>query len=633
MKDPIAIENVKPEIDCGRFKAKSIKNSEFNVEAKIFKAGHDVIRARLKYRKIKGKWNYINMENNNNDTFTASFIPSDTGVYEYTVDAWKDMYNTTLKNIESWLSAGEDVSEDINTALKIINNIYGKSNESEKRFISDFLEKINNLNVSSKIDLLRDNYIEKIIYKYQEKNEYTEYYKVLKVISDPDYAQFASWYELFPRSYGNFNNLVNHLDYIKSLNFDIVYLTPIHPIGTTNRRGKNGNKVSSKNDPGSPWAMGNSSGGHYSINPDLGNIDDFKNLIREIRNRNMDIAIDMAFQCSPDHPYVTEHPEWFYHRTDGSIRYAENPPKKYYDIYPLNFDIDDKNDLWNEMKNIIEYWINNGIKIFRIDNPHTKPFDFWEWLINSIKVKYPDVIFLAEAFTRENVMYELSKRGFSMSYTYFTWKNNYDDIINYFKELYSYPLLRFFRPMLFTNTPDILTRDLWNGRPAFIIKSILASTLSPLWGIYSGFELCENNSLNGTEEYSNSEKYEIKHRDFNAPGNIEGIIANLNRIRRDNESLQTLGNLCFCESNNKNIIAYVRYSNDKKNKLIIVINLDSLNVQVATIKVPLYILGMPSDSTYKVNDILNGNDYVWNGEYNYVRLIPDKRQAHIMVIE
>ncbi|AAT42653.1 alpha-1,4-glucan--maltose-1-phosphate maltosyltransferase [Picrophilus oshimae] len=627
--DPVAIENVTPEIECGRFPAKIVVNSKFTVTAEVFRAGHDLVYPVLMYRKLKKRWRSVAMKGTGNDLYEASFTPDEPGIYEYKISAWKDSYGTLIRNINAWLGSNEDVEQDLIEAINLIKDAYKRSSGNDKKIIKRYLDDLINSDLNKKVMILNDNNFSSIIKKYQKKIDKTDY-RTLRLIADPEYGGYGSWYELFPRSIGNFNDIIKHLNYVKSMNFNVLYLTPIHPIGITNRRGKNGSRISDKNDPGSPWAIGNDSGGHYSINSDLGSLEDFKNLLRSAREKNIMIAMDIALQCSPDHPYVRDHPEWFYHRPDGSIRYAENPPKKYYDIYPLNFETKNKMALWNEMKNIFLYWISNGVKIFRVDNPHTKPLDFWEWLINDIKRDHPDVVFLSEAFTRENLMFELSKRGFTMSYTYFTWKLTKGEITEYFKKLYSYPYNFFFRPMLFTNTPDILGRDLSMGRNEFIIRSVLASTLSSLWGIYSGFELCENDRLDDTEEYLNSEKYEIKRRNFNSDNNIKDIIARLNSIRDEMPALRS-GKIKFCETDNDKIIAYARYNNE--NKILVVLNLDTMNVQSGFIRVPLNDFSMDLNSIYDVHDVLNNNHYKWSGEYNYVRLIPGKRQAHIMVIK
>ncbi len=629
----IAIENVYPEIDNGLFYVKKTVNDKFNVYADIFRAGTDTVKSYLLYRKNGNlNWDQTGMEYLSDDRWHGSFILNDTGLYEYKITAWTDTYSTLLKNLESWYRAGESIKSDLFDIINILKKIEKNSLENDKNIIEGKINLINNSNDYEAVNILKGDELKNIVLKYQEKKDYTEY-KILYVFSDRKTSGFSSWYELFPRSYNSFNGIEKELTDIKNMGFDVLYLTPVHPIGITDRRGKNGSRVTDKNDPGSPWAIGNSQGGHYSINSDLGTLDDFLHLIKTAKSMNIEIAMDLAYQCSPDHPYVKEHDNWFYKRSDGTIRYAENPPKKYYDIFPFNFDTEDKENLYRELKNIIIFWIKNGVKIFRVDNPHTKPFSFWDFVINGIKSEYPEVIFLAEAFTRRKVMYELSKIGFSMSYTYFTWVNTYDEIKNYFNELYSHPYNLFFRPMLFTNTPDILPESLKNkSRDAFIMRSLLAGTLSPLWGIYSGFEICENQPLNdNSEEYLNSEKYEIKKRDSDKPGNIKNLISKINKIRFENDALKTF-NLIFCDNNNKNIISYLRYSDNKSNIIIVVVNLDTNNVQGDMVRIPLRALNIDENITYDVIDLLDNSKYTWHGEYNYVRLIPGYRNAHILKV-
>ncbi len=629
----IAIENVYPEIDNGLFYAKKTINDRLDVYADIFKAGTDKIKPYLLYRK-KGniKWDKTEMEYLNDDRWHGSFILDEIGIYEYKIIAWTDIYITVLKKLESWYRANESIKSDLFDIINILKSIEKNSLKKDRDIIEEKINLIKNSDDYEAINILNGDKLKNIVLKYQEKKDYTEY-KSLYVFSDRKIANFSSWYELFPRSYNNFKGVENQLTYIKNLGFDVLYLTPIHPVGITSRRGKNGSRTSDSGDPGSPWAIGSSEGGHYSIDKHLGTFDDFDHLLKKAKSMGIEIAMDLAYQCSPDHPYVKDHSNWFYKRPDGTIRYAENPPKKYYDIFPLNFDTVDKKNLYSELKNIIVFWIKKGIRIFRVDNPHTKPFSFWSFVMKSIKNDYPDVVFLAEAFTREKIMYELSKIGFSMSYTYFTWVNTYDEIKNYFNKLYSYPYNLFFRPMLFTNTPDILPESLKNqNSEAFITRSLLAGTLSPLWGIYSGFETCENTPLNNnSEEYLNSEKYEIKNRDFTKPGNIGNIISKLNKIRIENDALKTF-NLIFCDNNNKNIISYLRYNNEKTNIIIVVINLDINNIQCDIIKIPLKALNINETATYDVIDLLDNSKYTWHGEYNYVRLIPGYRNAHILKV-
>ena len=638
----IAIENVWPELDCGKFSAKAVIGDIFTVKADIFTHGTDLISADLKFRAGGSEtWESVPMHQGDNDSWSGSFEIAVPGFYEYTVEAWVDRFATQSRNIAAWIRGGESIDADLKVAISMMKDISVKCGKKESVFMGRKISVISKSDQADVPDLLSDPGLISIVRKYQERKDLTTYSHVLKINADRSKAGFSSWYEIFPRSQGikpgrsgTFKDCEKKLDYISSMGFDVLYLTPIHPIGVSERRGKNGARKAQPGDPGSPWAIGSSQGGHDAINPDLGTMDDFVHLIGAAKQKGLEIAMDLAFQCSPDHPYVREHPEWFYHRPDGTIRYAENPPKKYYDIYPLNFDSPEKEDLWKELKRVVLFWIGKGVKIFRVDNPHTKPLDFWKWIIGEIKKDHDDVIFLAEAFTRPKLMYELSKIGFSMSYTYFTWRNFDFEIREYFSELSSPAVKSHFRPMLFTNTPDILPPILQSGgRPAFMMRSILAATLSPLWGIYSGFEICENQAVPGTEEYLNSEKYEIRNRDFDAPGNIRDLITRLNAVRRSEKALQSTGNVEFHQSDNPNIIFYTRQSNDGKEVLMVAVNLNPYEIHSATVKVPLSLINAGSMEPYKVRDLLTGDLYVWHGEYNYVRLIPGERPAHILKVE
>ncbi len=448
---------------------------------------------------------------------------------------------------------------------------------------------------------------------------------------------FAAWYELFPRSQGKdpqksgtFQDCIRRLGDIKKMGFDVIYLPPIHPIGTSRRKGPNNSLTAGENSPGSPWAIGNKEGGHKAIHPDLGTFQDFKEFTAAAAKLDIEIALDYALQCSPDHPYVREHPEWFYHRPDGSIQCAENPPKKYEDIYPFNFYCSDREKLWNELKNIILFWIEKGVKIFRVDNPHTKPLRFWKWLIDAVQKDHPEVIFLAEAFTRPKLMKFLAKEGFTQSYTYFTWRNSKQEIRQYFEELMRPEMSAYFRGNLFANTPDILHEYLQTGgRPAFKIRLFLAATLSSLYGIYSGFELCENRALPHSEDYLNSEKYEYKVWDWNRPGNIKDFISRLNAIRASNPALQEYQNLKFYESGNEHILCYGKKTADNSNLLIAAVNLDPFNAHEDTVTLPIQEFGIGEGQTYQMEDLLTGQTYDWKGASNYVRLDPALEPAHL----
>ncbi len=473
-----------------------------------------------------------------------------------------------------------------------------------------------------------------------EKQKVINYNKILTVVVDPVYARYSAWYEIFARSQGTeqnksatFKDVEKRLSYIKNLGFDVLYMTPIHPIGFTHRKGPNNSLVAGPNDPGSCWAIGNQFGGHKSVHPDLGTIEDFRALVIKAKEMGFEVALDIGLQCSPDHPYVKEHPGWFHHEPDGTIKCAENPPKKYEDVYPLNFYPEDRKEMWNEMKSIIEFWIRHGVSIFRIDNPHTKPTEFWAWLITEIKKKYPNTIFLSEAFTYYEKLEELAKIGFSQSYSYFTWRNTKNELIEYFLKLTQSYLNQFLRVNLFVNTPDILPFILQTGgRPAFLMRIALATTLSSVYGMYNGYELCENLAIPGKEEYLNSEKYEYKVWDWDREGNIKDYITKLNKIRKENSALHYYKNLQFCNSTNDNVVCYSKVSQDKKNIILVTVNLDPHNLQDSRITVPLEDFGIPSDAEYVVEELITEKTYIWSGAENYVRLNPNTTPAYIFKV-
>jgi len=468
----------------------------------------------------------------------------------------------------------------------------------------------------------------------------TRYKYTLPLVVDRKMAEYGAWYEFFPRSQGQvphqsatFKDCIPRLEDIKKMGFNVVYLPPIHPIGTTNRKGPDNELIVQENSPGSPWAIGNKEGGHKAIHPQLGSFEEFDIFINAAKDLDLEVALDMAFQCSPDHPYVKEHPQWFFHRPDGSIHYAENPPKKYEDVYPLNFYCDDWKNLWEELKSIVVFWIKKGINIFRVDNPHTKPLYFWQWLIDEIQEEYPQVIFLSEAFSRPKIMKFLAKAGFTQSYTYFTWRNSKRDLQSYLQELINTGMHYYFRGNFFANTPDILPEYLQQGGvPAFKIRFILASTLSSVYGIYSGFELCENQAKPNSEEYSGSEKYEIKIRDWDKPGNIKELIARINTIRRENPSLQEYKNLEFYETHHENMLCCGKRTMDNSNMIVVVVNLDPFATHEDMVTLPLWKFGIEEWSFYQMHDLLTGAKYSWRGPSNFVRLDPQQNPAHIFLV-
>ena len=472
---------------------------------------------------------------------------------------------------------------------------------------------------------------------YPDRSNASEFTPALRVNVDRPAALFGAWYEFFPRSAegrgdrgSTFRGCLPRVDDAKAMGFDVIYFPPIHPIGYTNRKGRNNSVVCEPGDPGVPWAIGSEAGGHKAVEPSLGTLADFDWLQKQVRKRGMEIALDFALNCSPDHPYVEEHPEWFYKRPDGTIKYAENPPKKYEDIYPLNFRCENGRALWAETKSIVLFWAKRGVRIFRVDNPHTKPVAFWEYLIEGVREKFPDAIFLSEAFTRPKMMKALAKAGFNQSYTYFTWRNSKRELIEYFTELTQTELSEYFRPNLWPNTPDILPFVLQEGgRPTFMIRVLLAATLSTLYGIYSGYELCENEALPGREEYLDSEKYQFKERDWNAPGNIKDWIARLNKIRRENRALQSYTNLRFYPAENDAILFYGKMTPARDNIILVVVNLDPHRKQHSYVDVPIDQFGQMESDVYQVQDLLNDAIYTWGGRRNYVELDPQIQPAHI----
>ncbi|MBX8635325.1 MAG: DUF3416 domain-containing protein [Thermoplasmata archaeon] len=637
--ETIVIENVDPEIDCGSHPAKRKVGDTVVVSADIFSHGTDLLAADVLYRrKGQNSWKRASMVHLGNDRWSGHFTLDACGLFQFTIEAWRDHYSTWLDRLNRWHAAHDDISQDIRIGARMLRAMSVNAGSSGQS-LSEAADRLEKLTGDDAVVFAGSKSVLLLAASFQKRST-TRLEQELEIYVDRTIAGFASWYELFPRSQGTvpgrsgtFADCERRLPDIAAMGFDVIYLPPIHPIGRTGRRGKDGGPSPGPDEPGSPWAIGNEQGGHKSIHSELGTIEDFRHLIIKAKSMNIEIALDIAFQCSPDHPYVKEHPEWFYHRPDGSIRYAENPPKKYYDIYPLDFENENRKALWEELRSIFEFWIDAGIKTFRVDNPHTKPFSFWKWVIAELRKKHQDVIFLSEAFTKPNVMYELSKIGFSQSYTYFTWKNFNFELEQYFSEISAPGISNFFRPMLFTNTPDILPFVLQTGgRNAFIIRALLAATLSPLWGIYSGYELCENDALPGKEEYRNSEKYEIRTRDWNSPGNIKAYIAKLNEIRRENAALQEFGNIRFHPAGNPNLVCYTRTSVRGDNVLMVVANVNPFEAQETLLRVPLSELGVASPENYRVEDLLSGDVYTWHGENNLVRLVPGEASAHVFKV-
>jgi starch synthase (maltosyl-transferring) len=634
------IENLQPLIDGGRYPVKRIIGEDLVVEADIFKDGHDVVAAVLKWRAVgKRTWRETPMVFVDNDRWRGVCTLYDQGTHEYTVEAWTDTFRSWQREFTAKFEGGITSlrSEALEGAALIKAAAARARDRSDATRLQEFSEQIAT-GANSQINAIaKSGELEVLMATYPERSNATEFVPVPRVMVDRRAALFGAWYEFFPRSAegrgdrnSTFRDCLPRIDDAKAMGFDVIYFPPIHPIGHTNRKGRNNSIVCEPRDPGVPWAIGSEAGGHKAVEPSLGTLTDFDWLQKQVRKRRMEIALDFALNCSPDHPYVKEHPEWFYKRPDGTIKYAENPPKKYEDIYPLNFRCETWRALWAETKSIVLFWAERGVRIFRVDNPHTKPVAFWEYVIKGVREKYPDVLFLSEAFTRPKMMKALAKAGFNQSYTYFTWRNSKRELIEYFTELTQTEMREYFRPNLWPNTPDILPFFLQEGgRPAFMIRVLLAATLSTLYGIYSGYELCENDALPGREEYLDSEKYQFKKRDWNAPGNIKDWIARLNKIRRENRALQSYTNLQFYWAENDAILFYGKMTPARDNIILVVVNLDPHRKQHSFVDVPIDQFGQMESDVYQVQDLLSGVTYAWRGRRNYVELDPQIQPAHI----
>ena len=639
----VVIENVSPEIDGGQFPVKRIRGDTVTVEADIFADGHEVISSVLLFRRERDKeWREAPMTTLGNDRWRGQFVADEIGSHLYTVTAWVDRFKSWRRDLGRKVEAGAHGDLDCLAGARLLEDASKRAGAGGKK-LNDWAKSLRDKkqSLAARLEIALSEDLAALIGQYPERLSATTYPKDLIVVVDREKARFSSWYEMFPRScagepgrHGTFKDCEKLLSYVASMGFDVLYLPPVHPIGRTHRKGKNNSVISSADDPGSPWAIGAREGGHQSIHPDLGTLQDFQSLVAKAATLGMEVAMDLAFQCSPDHPYVGEHPEWFRRRPDGSVQFAENPPKKYEDIYPLDFGSEDWRELWQELLSVAQFWIDQGIRIFRVDNPHTKPLPFWQWLIGEIKKKNPEVIFLAEAFTRPRVMYRLAKVGFSQSYTYFAWRNTKSELTQYFTELTRSEVREYFGPNLWPNTPDILNEYLqFGGRPAFMIRLVLAATLGASYGIYGpAFELFEDRPREpGSEEYLDSEKYEIKNWDRERPDSLKELIARINRIRRENAALHGNHTLRFHPVDNEQIICYTKQA-DPDNTIAVVVNLDPHHVQSGSVDIPVEILKLDPDESYQAHDLLTGARFFWHGARNYVELNPETAPAHILRI-
>lgn len=637
----VVIERVSPEVDCSRFPIKRVLGERVIVEADVFADGHDEVACQILYWQGNEEPHSSQMKSLGNDRWRGEFSVANLGRYLYTVEGWIDRFQTWRHALEKRVLAGQDVRVDLLIGIELIEGAATRATDRDAKLLREWADRLReNKDKSSGAAHILDDELIGLMQHYPDRSLANRYEKQLTVIVDRVKARFSTWYEVFPRScspqtgrHGTFQDCEKWLPYIASMGFDVVYLPPVHPIGRAFRKGKNNSTAVQPDDVGSPWAIGSAEGGHKSLHPDLGTLEDFRRFLSKAGEQGLEVALDIAFQCSPDHPYVIQHREWFRTRPDGNIQYAENPPKKYQDIYPMDFETAQWRELWEELKSVFQFWIGQGVRIFRVDNPHTKPFSFWEWVIREIKEKYPDVLFLAEAFTRPHVMQRLAKAGFSQSYTYFAWRNTKQELTDYFTELDQTEVREYLRPNLWPNTPDILPEYLQvGGRPAFMVRLILAATLGSSYGIYGpAFELCENAPLQpGSEEYLNSEKYELKQRDLHSAASLKDLISRVNRIRKENPALQGNRNLHFHETDNPSLICYSKATDDFANVIILIVNLDCFHTQAGWVRLDLGALGLDANHAFQVHDLLGDGKFLWQGTSNYVELVPESLPAHIL---
>jgi starch synthase (maltosyl-transferring) len=627
----VAIEAVTPEIDAGRFPIRRTVGEKVTVEADVFADGHDSLSCVIRYRHLSNRgWTEAQMVPTVNDRWRGEFPVSELGHYAYTIEGWIDRFETWSRQFAKRVEAGQDVTLELEVAARMVESAAARARGADAERLLAHAAALRKGSGAATRALGED--LALLMDRYSDRGLGVTYGRELTVVVEPERARFGAWYEMFPRSadgpgrHGTFKDVEARLSYIGGMGFDILYLPPIHPIGRTNRKGANNSTKSAQGEPGSPWAIGSPNGGHKAVHPELGTLDDFRHLVRAAGAQGICIALDIAFQCSPDHPYIREHPEWFRHRPDGSIQHAENPPKKYEDIVPFDFECDAWRELWAELLSIVTFWIGQGVTIFRVDNPHTKPFPFWEWLIGEVKRVHPETIFLSEAFTRPKVKYGLAKAGFSQSYTYFAWRNTSRELTQYLTELTTTSVREFMRPNLWPNTPDILTEYLQTGgRSAFAARLVLAATLGASYGIYGpAFELCENRAKEpGSEEYLDSEKYQLRSWDLENRQSLRDLITLVNKIRRENPALQSNRGLRFHPTENDQLLAYTKSTDDLADVVLTVVNVDPHHTQTGMVTLPLEDLGIEREKSYQAHELLSGARYMWQGPRNYVELRPD----------
>lgn len=643
-KRRVVISNVKPQVEEGAYPAKAVIGERIPITADIFADGHDELAACVLIRAGRSrKWQAYEMKPRGNDCWLYHFTPEQTGMHQFVIYGWIDHFASWQNGFAKKLAAGLNTAIDLQTGILLFSDTADLiASKQQPTYLKDWQELLHTGGEADQVALLLSEAMTGFMKQHTDRSLATKSQKTYQIDVERKKAGYSTWYELFPRSaatepgmHGTFKDVKKLLPRIAAMGFDVLYLPPIHPIGEQKRKGKNNALQAQPGDPGSPWAVGSAKGGHKSLHPQLGSMKDFKDLVAAANNHGIELALDIAFQCAPDHPWVKEHPEWFQWRADGSVQYAENPPKKYEDILPLYFETKDYEKLWKELKNVFEYWIDKGVTIFRVDNPHTKAFPFWEWVLPEIRAKHPDVIFLAEAFTRPRLMERLAKIGFSQSYTYFTWRHTKQELETYMKELTKTSRRYYFRPNFWPNTPDILPPVLTEGgENAHIMRFILAATLSSNYGVYGPvYEFGLHTPMPGKEEYIDNEKYEIKHWDWNRYTRIKEIMLRVNKIRKEHPALQSTWNISFIETDNDQVICYKKSDEATGDTLIIAVNLDAWHTQSAYLKMPLSKLKLTPDKPFTVYDLLRRERYRWQGETNFIALNPYEIGAHIFIIE
>jgi starch synthase (maltosyl-transferring) len=632
----IVIDDVSP-CSVHGYAAKAIVAEPFEATATIFRDGNGIGRARLRWRlRETVEWSSVSMDRRGDDRFHGSFVPDAVGAHEFVIEAWTSRFDTWRRDLRAKFGADEPIESELLEGALLLDDFVPSLDAQAARRVADAATTLRSTTcaLSVRLDAGLDDAVAEVLRDVVDADDLTQS-TVVPIAVEPTVARVGSWYEFFPRSEGGFaNGAADRLDAVAAMRFDVVYLPPIHPIGRTNRKGRGNSLTAGPDDPGSPWAIGAAEGGHTAMHPDLGSFDDFDRFVRRADELDLRIALDYALQCSPDHPWVRDHPEWFHRLPDGSIRYAENPPKKYEDIHPINFwpAEEHRMPLWEACRDVLTFWIDRGVSIFRVDNPHTKPVAFWEWLIPEIRSEHPEVVLLAEAFTVPTMMYKLGAVGFSQGYTYFTWRDDAADMREYVEELSRGPHASWFRPNFWPNTPDILGGPLREGSPAaFRMRAVLAALLSPSWGIYSGFELCENRPQSpDNEEYHDSEKYRVMSRDWSDPDSLAPFITRLNEIRRQFVEGIPLSTVTFHETDHPSLLAW-SYRQDEQ-RLLVVVNFDLDEPSEGTIRIDLEALGLDGGADFEVTDQLTAEAWTWRGADNYVRLDPTERVAHVFSI-